>query len=315
MIRALGLVVLLAIPTTIGLSLASRSSATPLEEPVWRWIRPQQLELVGRLTRNRLAEASGVAASRVNPGIFWVVADGGNDAELHAVDSTGDLRATIPIRNAKNVDWEEVAVGPCEQSSCVYIADTGDNNERRREVAIHRVKEPQLARPGNKGKDSSPNSLRVETLRVTYPDGPHDVEAMGVLPDGALLLVSKGRSGGVLAFRIEADAWHQPGTTIPQRVDSLPIAASLGTGRAVTGMAITADGKRVMVRTYRDLFPFALQDGRRFTPLGSPTACDILGAEPQGEAITWLDDGRLLLMSERGLFKEGTIYVVSCEPG
>lgn len=314
MIRALGLVVLLAIPTTIGLSLASRSSATPLEESVWSWIRPQQLELVGRLSQKRLAEASGVAASRTNPGIFWVVADGGNDAALHAVDSTGDLHATIPIRNAKNVDWEEVAVGPCEQSSCVYIADTGDNKERRREVAIHRVKEPQLARQVSKGKDSSPKSLRVETLRVTYPDGPHDVEAMGVLPDGALLLVSKGRSGGVLAFRIEAGAWQKPGTTIAQLVDSLPITASLGTGRAVTGMAITADGNRVMVRTYRDLFPFALHDGRRFTPLGSPTACDILGAEPQGEAITWLGDGRLLLMSERGLFKEGTVYVVSCHP-
>lgn len=310
MIRALGLVALLAVPTTIAITLAARTPEAAADEADWRWIRPQQLQLVGRLTSKRLAEASGVATSRTNPGIFWVVTDGGNDPELLAIDSTGELRGTLPIGNAENVDWEEVAVGRCGEATCIYIADTGDNRERRPEVAIHRVIEPEL--PPEK-KKSSLRKLRVETLRLSYPDGPHDVEAMGVLPDGALLLVSKGRSGGVLAFRVAADAWGTSRTVIAERVDSLPITASRGNGRVVTGMAISSDGSRVMVRTYRDLFPFMLSEGRRFTPLGAPTACDVLGAEPQGEAVTWLEGGRLLLVSERGLFTEGTVYQVECE--
>lgn len=310
MIRALAIVAVLAVPTTIGITVASRQSAAAADQGHWSWIRPQQLQQIGQLIHKRLAEASGVAASRANPGLFWVITDAGNEAELYAVDSTGDLRATLPISNADNIDWEEVAVGRCGEATCVYIADTGDNRERRREVAIHRVIEPQLSAKGK----SPPRKLRVETLRLSYPDGPHDVEAMGVLPDGAVLLVSKGRSGGVLAFRVDADAWGRPSVVVAERVDSLPIHASLGTGRAVTGMAIAADGSRVMVRTYRDLFPFALTDGRQFTPLGAPTACDILGAEPQGEAVTWLDDGRLLLLSERGLFKAGTVFVAECVP-
>ena len=175
-------------------------------------------------------------------------------------------------------------------------------------MAIHRLVEP----PPPAGEVSP--ALPVATLRVRYPDGPHDVEAMGVLPDGAILLVTKGRSSGILAFRLPASAWSVREVVTAERVDSLPITALLGIGRAVTGMAISHDGTRVMVRTYRDLFPFELVDGRRIRPSEAQTACDIFGKEPQGEAVGWLPDGRVILLSERGLFKEGTVFVARCDP-
>jgi hypothetical protein len=258
------------------------------------------------LAHPRLAEVSGVAPSRAYPGVLWVINDSGNPPDLLAVDSTGTLLGWIPLRGAPNTDWEEIALGPCGAATCLYIADTGDNRERRDEVAIHRLVEP----PPPNGEVAT--ALPVATLRVRYPDGPHDVEAMGVLPDGTILLVTKGRSGGVLAFRIPRDAWAARSVAVAERVDSLPITAALGIGRAVTGMAISPDGGRVLVRTYRDLFPFTLEDGGRFRPRGDPTACDILGREPQGEAVGWRADGRMILLSERGLLKEGTVFVGRC---
>jgi hypothetical protein len=275
-------------------------------QPQWNWVAPTAWQQTGRLVHPRLAEVSGVAPSRAHPGLLWVINDSGNPPDLLAVDSTGTLLGWIPLRGAPNTDWEEIALGPCGDGTCLYIADTGDNRERRDEVAIHRLVEP----PPPEGGVTP--ALPVATLRVRYPDGPHDVEAMGVLPDGTILLVTKGRSGGILAFRIPSAAWAAGSVAVAERADSLPITAAIGTGRAITGMAVSPDGRRVMVRTYRDLFPFVLEDGARFRPLGEPTACDILGREPQGEAVGWLADGRLILLSERGLLKEGTVFVGRC---
>lgn len=284
---------------------ALRAQATPQR---WTWVAPTEWRQTGRMAHPRLAEVSGVAPSRDHAGVLWVINDSGNPPDLLAVDSTGTLWGGIPLRGAPNIDWEEIALGPCAMATCLYIADTGDNRERRSEVAIHRLVEPlpptaQTMPP-----------LAVETLRFRYPDGPHDVEAMGVLPDGSILLVTKGRSGGILAFRLPQEAWSADEVAVAERVDSLPITAALGMGRAVTGMAISQDGLRVMVRTYRDLFPFVLEAGHRFRPLGATTACDILGQEPQGEAVGWLPDGRVILLSERGLLKEGTVFVGRCDP-
>lgn len=293
-----------------ALTLAGLPEALASQAPgPWRWTAPSEWHQTGRLAHPRLAEVSGVAPSRSHPGILWVINDSGNPPDLLAVDSTGALLGAIPLSGATNTDWEEIALGPCGAQTCLYIADTGDNLERRAEVAIHRLVEPPPP-----DAPAMP-SRSVETLRFRYPDGPHDVEAMGVLPDGTTLLVTKGRSGGVLAYRLSASAW-QAGqrTVVAERIDSLPIAPALGMGRAISGMAIAPDGSRAVIRTYRDLFLFALESGLRFRPLGGPTACDIVGREPQGEAIGWLADGRLILLSERGFLKEGTVFVAACRP-
>ncbi len=281
---------------------------TAQSTPGWAWVAPTEWRQTGRMAHPRLAEVSGVAPSQAHPGVLWVINDSGNPPDLLAVDSTGTLLGWIPLRGIPNTDWEEIALGPCGSATCLYIAETGDNRERRSEVAMHRLPEPPP--PESQGTPSLP----VETLRFRYPDGAHDVEAMGVLPDGTILLVTKGRSAGILAYQLPASAWGAGEVALAERVDSLPITPAFGMGRSVTGMAISHDGRRVIVRTYRDLFPFDLVDGRTFRPSGAQTACDILGKEPQGEAVGWLSDGRFILLSERGLFKEGTVFVGRCDP-
>lgn len=270
-------------------------------DPVpWPKGRLVEARLLGRTVDRRLAEASGAAASRANPGIIWTVADGGNPAELYGIDTTGTIRMAIPVP-VPNVDWEEVAVGPCGEGTCIYIADTGDNTGRRQEVSIHRFAEPVLG---------SENPLQVESLTFRYPTGREDVEAMAVLPDGEILLASKGRSGRIRLFSLPARSWdeRQPATAGLVRV--LPIEPAMGSGRAVTGMAIDPAGTKVAIRTYRDIFMLSRGRDGRLEPVA---LCDVLGREPQGEGITFDRDGSLITTSERGFFPSGTIHRMRCE--
>lgn len=278
------------------------------DAPRWRLVPPDALTVTGRLADRALAEASGAAPSWRNPGLIWTIGDSGNPPDLLAVDSTGALRGVVHLEGIPNTDWEEVAVGPCGTATCVYIADVGDNAERRAEVVIHRLVEPQVA-----GGEQVVGSDRITSLRFHYADRPHDAEAMAITPDGAVLIVTKGRSGGIFLFTLPATAWQQPQPATAALLDTLPITPNQGTGRLVTGMAISADGGRVQIRTYRELFLFERHPDGRLTP-ANWTSCDILGKEPQGEAVGWLDGWRTILLSERGLFAAGTVIVVECRP-
>ncbi len=86
----------------------------------------------GTLRDRDLRESSGVAVSHRDPGVLWSINDSGNPATLFATDTLGRPLAAIAVTGAENVDWEAIAAGPCGTAgTCLYIADTGDNRERR----------------------------------------------------------------------------------------------------------------------------------------------------------------------------------------
>jgi|CXWL01.1.fsa_nt_gi hypothetical protein len=283
------------------------AAEVPRTDNGWVMIPPAILRQSGTLAHPRLAEASGAAVSTQRPGVLWTINDSGNPPDLLLIDTSGTLLATLPLTGVPNTDWEDVALGPCPSGRCIYIADTGDNLERRDAVSLIRLPEPTLDAAFAGVRPSRPG----ETLTFRYPDGAHDVEAMAVNAAGDVLLVTKGRSGGIWLFRVAAAAWGK-GVATAERLDSLPIVANAGMGRLVTGMALSPDGRELMVRSYRDLFPFRVLPTGKLTPMGKPTACDILGKEPLGEGISWLTPTILVLTSERGLMKVGTVFVVRC---
>ncbi|HET9066649.1 MAG TPA: hypothetical protein VFN22_12585 [Gemmatimonadales bacterium] len=287
----------------------TQASAQATATDRWRTINPPSLRITGRTTAKALGEASGAVASLANPGVYWTIGDSGNPPELLATDSAGMLRARITIVGATNVDWESVGLGACGAARCIYIADTGDNRERRASVTIYRIPEPIL--PGPSG------GLRIPAERLTmrYPDHPHDVEATGVLPGGDLLLVTKGRSGAVVAFIVPARSWGLNRTVRATLLDTLPILPHAGTGRLVTGLAVDPTSPRIAIRTYRDIYLFDRDEATgRLTP-HQWIQCNILGTEPQGEGIAWDGPGwDFLLISERGFFTSGSVARVSCTP-
>lgn len=253
----------------------------------------------------RLKESSGVVASRAQPGRLWTINDSGNEPQLFLTDTTGAALATFHVRGAVNIDWEAMGMGRCGTADCLIIGDIGDNAERRLSVVLYRVPEPPVDQTGG-------FTSMVETLHVRYPDRPHDVEALYVEPDGSVVLITKGRRGGIVTFRVPGDAWATHRTVTAARADSLPIDASMARGRVVTDAAISSDGSLVAVRTYRSVYVYVRGVDGSLRPAADRPVCDITGLEPQGEGLDWWDSQSLVLTSERGLAGAGTITLLRC---
>lgn len=62
--------------------------------------------------------------------------DGGNKPLLYVLNLKGEINKTCLIRNAKNTDWEDVTK---DDKGNLYIADIGNNSNKRRKVRILKV--------------------------------------------------------------------------------------------------------------------------------------------------------------------------------
>lgn len=225
-----------------------------------------------------LPEISGIVASRTHPGVFWVQNDSGNPAEIYALDARAALLATITLTGATNVDWEDIAL----HDGALYVGDHGDNaartsggttSSRGGSIEVYRLPEPD-PRAGDA-------AVVAERLSLTYPDGPHDCEAMFVDAAGDLWLVAKVDAGpaGIYVARAPLAA----GSTLPLTyVTSIDLLS-------VTAADLSTDGTRIAVRNYGQIRVFPV----------TGTIADAFAAEPirparagsPAEAIAFSADG------------------------
>jgi len=239
------------------------------------------------VTDDRLGELSGMV---VDGDAVWAMSDGGREVTVHRLDPRGvDGACTIVDTRTADVDpfdAEDLARGP---DGALWVADTGDNEMSRETVAVIVLPERGEAR----------------LHRLTYPDGPHDAEALLVDTDGVPFVITKeaGRPAGV--YR-PAGPPQDVGPTPMERVAQVALPASdteggpiggLGT-RTVTGAGMSADGSVVALRTYTDAWLFPVLGGDLAAALaGDPVRVPLPG-EPQGEAVAFEADGTLLSASE-----------------
>lgn len=248
------------------------------------------------LAAPRLTESSGVAPSRRQPGVYWSLNDSGDDAVLYATDSTGRDLGFVRVAGARNVDWEDLAIGPCVVSAetCLYVADIGDNRASRPYVVIYRVPEPE---PPASPADTLRTAPVLDSIVLSYPDHPRDAEALAVDRGGALLLVTKELFGQAPLFRTRAG---EGGAVVLERSLALPVSVDLVRGRLVTGAALSPDGDVLVVRTYVSLHLFKRGSEAFDVPLTPPEGIPIPVVEAQGEAVAFDGPARLVLTSERG---------------
>lgn len=242
-----------------------------------------------------LPEASGIAASQRTPGVLWSHNDSGEPV-VFALTTAGAVSGRVRVKGAKVVDWEAIAVGTCPQGTCLYVADIGDNNARRRAITIYRTREPA---PGETV------TAPVEALHATYPDGPQDAEAFILLPNGVMLIVTKGDTGPVVLYRFPSP--FQNGATVSlQRVVMLVPAAGKGRKALVakpdriTDAAAAPDGRWIVLRTNRAI---GFYDAREFAAgkVRVVYQYDVESVgEPQGEGVALSANGEVWLAGEGG---------------
>ena len=272
---------------------------------------PLHIGPVTRFEDGTISESSGVAASRQFAGVLWTHNDGGNLPYLFATDTLARRLGTWIVVGSDNRDWEDLAAGPCPDGGhCLYLGDVGDNRQRRSTGRIYRLREPN---PDSVPSDSIGETPVTDVLTFQYPNGPTDVEAMYVATNGDVYLISKGGSGPVMHYRLRTGAWGGDTNHVvtAESLAQFPIDPGNTRLAGVTGADLSADGHRLVVRTYRELFFYAVDDTGA-VGAGPVTTCPILGLESQGEGVAWLDDERVVLTSERGVLGRGTVAVVRC---
>jgi hypothetical protein len=288
--------------------LAIFAPAAAVPQSPWRWGPPVEAHQTGEFADKRISESSGVAPSRRTPGLLWTHDDSGEPPYLFATDTTGAARGTFSVTGARNLDWEDIALGPCGRGECLYLADTGDNSERRSAVVLYRVLEPSL--PDRRPKQVRPTAP-AQAVTFRYPDGPHDVEAMWVTPNGDVHLVSKGRTGRIRHYRVRAASWTSRRPVTAELLEALPVPVRSRLDY-VTGAARSPDGRIVAVRSYASVYFFYMLGNGRLALPSEPRACDVRALGIQGEGVGWLDADVLVLTSERAILPAGTIAVARC---
>lgn len=268
----------------------------------------QPLE-VGTVESPEVIELSGLAVSAQNPGVMWGLNDSGDGPYLYAMTTEGLHLGVVTVNGAFNLDWEDLALGNCEQAECLYLADIGDNLQFRPTKSVYRVLEPFV----DPSKPFGFMTLDLfDKLTFNYPDGKPDAEALAVHPNGGIYVISKLSSvgeGGLYVFP-EID---------PNKVVTLEKLGILdltveGSPEKATAADIHRSGLRLLVRTYRTALEWRLDSGQSFSEiLNAPRLTVPCADERQGEAIAYDPaTGNYLHSSESGSGPLSPIYRIEC---
>lgn len=247
---------------------------------------PQQL---ATLANEEINESSGLAASRIERGLFWTHNDSGDKPRIFAFDAAGRDRGEVRIAKAEAKDWEDMVSVSLDGKPYLILADVGDNVRRREFCSLYAVREP--AKP----KKSDARSVNVIRIRFRYRDGPRDCEAIAIDPVSKhVFLTTKAFSTRCPIYQLGWPERPSDAILVAERIGSVPLPL-------VTAMDIAADGQRAVMLTYGDAYEFRRRDGESWSKAFSrPPQLVTMPQRRQGEAICYGQDSRTLyLTSER----------------
>ncbi|HTJ83507.1 MAG TPA: hypothetical protein VL400_17425 [Polyangiaceae bacterium] len=235
-----------------------------------------------------LDEASGLAASAIHEAVLYAHNDAGDSARFFAFSVEGEALGSWDLAGAEAVDWEDMARGPCDstgEGSCLYLGDIGDNDRSRSQYAVFRVEEPASL-------DAGSHTALHTRFAFSYPDGPHDAEALVVDPaTGQVTIITK--EDPPVAYALPTPMTNTE-TMTAKLVGSLATAAD---DALITGADLRAGV--LVVRTGNAIWSYEVAGSFAQSITGTPTK---LGTpdEAQGESVAWSSDGRALYTLSEG---------------
>jgi hypothetical protein len=248
----------------------------------------------GTLDNPKIMEASGIGASRKNPGYFWVTNDSDPSGPiLYLIDSLGKGKKEYVLGGAKQRDWEDLAVvGESDGSATVYVADFGDNFLDNTNHTIYWFKDLKIT--------TNPYTVLTDVNKLTFrlPDGFHDMETLLIDQKTKDIFVISKRENNKRLYKIPAANVLNGSTVTAEFIEelafSVPFTNDLKIQQAyyLTGGSVSPDNSEILIRNYIGVFywkrktgesiPDALLRGAKAVPYK---------LEPQGEGITFSHDG------------------------
>ncbi|MCI0514973.1 hypothetical protein L0128_17295 [candidate division KSB1 bacterium] len=219
--------------------------------------KPIKPEPFSKIKARFVDECSGMVRSRQHADVYWIHNDSGDEARIFAINQQGELIQPantleyrgIPIADARNIDWEDITT---DDSGNLIIGDTGNNDNRRQDLAIYLLSEPD---PTDSGV------VPPKKIRFYYPDQHEfppekrnfDAEAI-FWANGKIYLLTKHRSDNdTKLYRF--DSLHD---SEPNQLTLLDTFNILG---QVTAADASPDGKKLAVLTYNAIWMFESVEG------------------------------------------------------
>src|SRR5215470_8989420 len=200
----------------------------------------------------RITESSGLA---VAGGHLYTVNDGGRRLQVYLLAAPARAGGAAACRVTRTItapidpyDVEDLARAA---DGTLWLADIGDNDHGRRTVAIELLTEAGTGR----------------IYRFTYPDGPHDAEALLLDRAGRPFIVTKEPLGNSGVYTPAGTLSTSRPTPLRRVADLLLLPTGTPGGPVgtvgqvlVTGGAVSPDGTRVVLRTYTDPYLWRADD-------------------------------------------------------
>jgi hypothetical protein len=246
--------------------------------------------LLATLSDKDINESSGLAPSIASKGVWYTHNDSGDKPRFFRFNEKGEVTGVFSLIGAQAQDWEDMASQRLGGKNWLYLGDIGDNARRRTSITVYRTEEPKGA-----SRDIPINA----SFEIVYEDRARDCEALFIAPkSGDLWLVSKAREGETWAYVVRKP--NKSGRYTAKKVARLTVDTGSGVGGTlVTGGDVSADGKRVILRTYSGaleyLAPKKFDDWVKAQPQPVTTR-----GEQQGEAIAYARDGLRILTTSEG---------------
>lgn len=230
-------------------------------------------DVVSRMSDPRITESSGLAVSVKHDDLAYTINDSGNAPIVFAVKiSTGAVVGTTTITGGELIDTEAIAI---DGDGELWVADTGDNEENRTDIALYALPEPG---PGD-------HSVAAKRYPLAYPSGPADVEALLINPrTGAKGVVTKGLFAGELLALPSKLSTQKPNQA---KLISNEMPAM------VTDGAMSANGRFALLRSYSDVHLYDAKTWKSIRSHETPP-------QPQGESIAIERSQKSFLIGSEG---------------
>ncbi len=253
----------------------------------------------------QLGESSGLYVP--TPNTIWSQNDSGNPNEVYLIDSTGVLKRKVQIRNAPNIDWEEITA---DTQGNLYIGDFGNNNNARQDLSIYKVNNFSTLQ-----KDTVYDAGRIQ---FSYPDQTafppilsyyvFDCEAMLVFDDSIFLATkdyhAKPYPGLTRIYRIP----NAVGTHVATFVAQVATDNSDKQMGGITGMAMSPDRKSVVLIAHQRIYIAENFVGRAFWSVKWRSAN--INSYGSKEAVAFRDSCTVYLTDDNGGSPSGFLYTL-----
>lgn len=245
-----------------------------------------------------LKEMSGLES--LNTNTLVGINDGGNSAELFVLERDGTLRKKVLVTNAKNKDWEDLAI----DDTYLYIGDFGNNANKRKDLCIYKVKIEDVL---------SSSSVNAEKISFNYKEQinfppkakefKYDAEALVSIGENLFLFTktnAKPWTGKAQVYRLP----KKPGQYTVQLESEVVTGDDGWWGDAIT--AADAFGEHVYFTTYNQIIILKFAKGKlikeKTVPFEKPSQIESIWVEGENKFV--------VADEKHDLFGGGKLYYI-----